>query len=322
MNTKASWYEIKYIRKKGKTRQIVIYKDERIKHAHLKVKEYLETNLLFSKFTKAYIKKSSIFLNAKAHMYNDVFIKLDINNFFNSIDHELLLNILYYELNKNIEENQITKLEVSKLINLCSINRKGLPLGLITSPILSNIYLKEFDNILYGNLKKYNLENIIYTRYADDLTISFKSQSGIPNDLSEELTILVTKLLKKYKLKINPAKLSIVNLNVSNHVRITGVSIIKDSDNYRKISVGRKRINNLYYDSINMYKKIKLDGIVLNNDDFMKIKQIKGMESFVYSVEKAGYEKIFSEKMNQQINDFGFNSLTELIKTLPEKKSD
>lgn len=319
MNNKASWYEIKYIRKKGKTRQIVTYKDEKIKHTHLKIKEYLETNLLFSKFTKAYIKKSSIFLNAKAHMYNDVFIKLDINNFFNSINHEILLNILYYELNKNTKENQITKLEISKLINLCSIDRKGLPLGLITSPILSNIYLKEFDNILYGTLKKYNLENVIYTRYADDLTISFKSSSIVSKDLTEELTILVMKLLKKYKLKINPNKLSIVNLNVSNHVRITGVSVTKDNNNYRKISVGRKRIKKLYYDSINMYRKIKLDEIALNNHDFIKIKQIKGMESFIYSVEKAGYEKIFSEKMNQQINDFGFNSLTELIKTFPEK---
>lgn len=322
MNNETSWYEIKYIRKKRKIRRIVTYKDDKMRHVHFKIKEYLENNLLFSKFTKAYIKNSSIFLNAKAHMYNDVFIKLDIQNFFNSINHEVLLETLYYELNKNNVEKQVTKMEIAKLIKLCSIDRNGLPLGLITSPVLSNIYLKEFDNILYGTLKKWNMENTIYTRYADDLTISFKSHSGISNELLEHITMLVSKLLKKYKLKINPSKVSIVDLNISNHVRITGVSITKDNNNYRRISVGRKRINDLYHNSIDMYRTLKLSGICPNDDDYMRIKQIKGMESFIYSVEKEGYERIFSKEMHKQIRDFGFNSLTELIKSLPEKNFD
>ncbi|MFS3927310.1 reverse transcriptase domain-containing protein [Priestia flexa] len=320
MNNETSWYEIKYIRKKRKIRRIVTYRDEKMRDVHFKIKEYLEKNLFFSKFTKAYVKDSSIFLNAKAHMYNDVFIKLDIQNFFNSINHDVLHETLYYELNKNNMDKQVTKMEIAKLINLCSIDRKGLPLGLITSPVLSNIYLKEFDNILYGTLKKWNMENTIYTRYADDLTISFKSHSGVSNELVEQLITLTSKLLKKYKLKINPSKVSIVDLNVSNHVRITGVSITKGVNNYRRISVGRKRINDLYHNSIEMHRKLKLDGICPNDVDYMRIKQIKGMESFIYSVEKEGYERIFSQEMQKQIRDFGFDSLTELIKSLPEKK--
>ncbi|MFJ6413909.1 reverse transcriptase domain-containing protein [Terribacillus saccharophilus] len=317
MNDKDYWYEIKYIRKKRKIRRIVTYKDERMKQVHFKIKDYLEKNLLFSKFTKAYIRKSSIFLNAKAHMYNDVFIKLDIRDFFNSINHEVLLETLYYELNKN-KEKKVTKIEIAKIIRLCSIDKKGLPLGLITSPVLSNIYLKEFDNVLYGTLKKLNMENVIYTRYADDLTISFKSLVTSKQCL-EQITLLVSKLLRKYKLKINVDKISMIDLNVSNHVRITGVSIIKDSNNYRKISVGRKRINDLYHKSIAMYRK--LQGTFPDNDDYMKIKQIKGLESFIYSVEKKGYEGVFSTEMNKQIRDLGFNSLNELITNLPEKKN-
>lgn len=319
MSKESSWYEIKYIRKKRKIRRIVTYKDEMMMQNHLKIKEYLEKKLMFSKFTKAYVKNSSIFLNAKAHMYNDIFVKLDIKDFFNSINHEILLESLYYELNKNKDEEQVTKIGIARLIKLCSIDSKGLPLGLITSPILSNIYLKEFDNILYGTLKKWNLENPIYTRYADDLTISYKSNADISNDLVDQLANLISNLLKRYKLKINPIKTSIVNLNVSNHVRITGISITKDSSNYRRISVGRKRINELYHNSMSLYRRLNLNEVSPSDEDFMRIKQIKGMESFIYSVEKEGYERVFSKEMQKQIKEIGFDSLTDLIKSFPEK---
>ena len=34
--------------------------------------------------------------------------------------------------------------------------------------------MKEFDNIFYGRLKELGQSNIIYTRYADDITVSYK----------------------------------------------------------------------------------------------------------------------------------------------------
>ena len=322
MSDKNQWYIIKYIQKKNKIRRIVTYNNESMRLKHLKIKEYLEANLLFSKFTKAYIKDSSIFKNAKAHMYNDIFIKLDIKDFFNSINHLILLEVLYYELNKKHIDKVVTKIEISKLINLCSIHKKGIPLGLITSPTLSNIYLKEFDNILYGSLRKLDKQDIIYTRYADDLTISFKSKDKLSKEDLEIIISLVTKFLKKYKLKLNISKTNIIDLNISNHVRITGISIIKDQNNYRKISVGRKRINKLYHDTINMYSKIKNQNFILTEEDQYEIKKLKGMESFIYSIEKKGYNKIFSDDMKNYINILGYNSLSELITNLSTLQKD
>lgn len=321
MSNTEIWYQIKYIRKKGKIRRIVTYTDESMQARHIKVKEYLEEKLIFSKFTKAYVKNSSIFHNAKAHMYNDIFIKLDIKDFFNSINHKILLESLYSQLNLDQDETEVTKIEISKLISMCSIDKIGLPLGLVTSPILSNIYLKEFDNILYGKLKKMNLENVIYTRYADDLTISYKCESITNNnEILKIILTLVKSLLKRYKLKINPNKISSVNLNNSNHVRITGISITKSSDNYRKISVGRKRINELFHNAISMYFKYSGNPQNLDEMDYLKIKQIKGMESFIFSIEKNGYEKVYSIGMQNRINEIGFDSLSDLIKSLPENK--
>lgn len=80
------------------------------------------------------------------------------------------------------------------------MNDKGLPLGLVTSPILSNIYMKEFDNIIYGKLKKMGLDNIIYTRYADDIVISFKAEKIDP-DINVNIKECVIRCLKQVHLK-------------------------------------------------------------------------------------------------------------------------
>lgn len=41
-------------------------------------------------FAKAYIEHSSIVKNAKAHMYNDIFLFFDVKDFFPSINHNYL----------------------------------------------------------------------------------------------------------------------------------------------------------------------------------------------------------------------------------------
>lgn len=307
-------YIIKYIKRKNKLRKIVTYNNDITRQQHIQIKELLDKELKYSIFTKAYIKNSSIFENAKSHLYNDVFIKLDIKDFFNSINHKVLVNILYYELNLK-KNNQYTKHGIEWLVSFCSINNKGIPLGLITSPSLANIYLKEFDNILYGKLKSFELNNTIYTRYADDLTISFKHQNEDLDDIKKNIIALIQNLLKRYKLKLNEKKIQLINFSNSNHVRITGVNITVDKDNRRTISVGRKKINSLYHRSIKLHKKILLQSLIYFEEDLLEAKSIKGMESFINSINKNGYDKIFSENMNNEIHNLGFTNLSELIKS-------
>ncbi|OPA21039.1 hypothetical protein BHL47_29045, partial [Bacillus cereus] len=247
-------------------------------------------------------------------------VKYDIEKFFNNINHKILVEILHEQLNLNNEKDENSILEVAELVSNCIVGKKGLPLGLITSPILANIYLKTFDNILYGKLKKLGLENIIYTRYADDLTISFKNPNewGVAR-FNEELAYIeevIIKQLKKYRLKLNLKKKSIINLKVSNHVRITGISITKITDDKRRLSVGKKRINKLYDDALQLYIKKQNKDYVLTDEDFYHISRIKGMESFILSVHKTGYNHFFSGMMQRKLEELGFSSLGELIKDL------
>ncbi|KYQ01864.1 reverse transcriptase domain-containing protein [Bacillus paranthracis] len=313
MSEQNVFYQVKYIKTKNKLRKIVTYKDELpdIKLKHEEIAAFINKNFIPSIFSKAYVKNRSIYHNAITHMYNDVFIALDIKNYFNSIDHKLLLSALYYELNKR-NKSTISKLECGKIISICSIFKKGLPLGLVTSPILTNVYMKEFDNILYGKLKKMKLKDVMYTRYADDLVISFKRDVYLDsNQIRKNTDVIVhqvSSLLSRFKLKLNPAKTKITSFEKSNHVKITGVNIIRDSSNHRKLSIGRKIKNNLFHDAIKCFEEKNK-----NKSDVMKI---KGLESFVLSIEKRGYEEIYSRNMKKKIKDLGFDSLHDLINSL------
>lgn len=301
-------FKVMYIPKSKGYRKIVTYKndDVELKEYHMKVSKIIYNNTLPSKFSKAYIRKRSIITNAKTHMNNDIFIFFDVKDFFQNINHSKLVELLYYEINKN-KKKKVSRIDCNRIITSCSISNKGLGVGLIPSPILSNIYLKEFDNILYGRLKKMNLPNIIYTRYADDMVISFKECNTY--DITE-IKILINNLLTRYGLKINTKKTKIINLNKSNHVRITGINISKDKNNNRKLTVGRKRKNNLYHNSINLISQN-----VENRDD-LEVKRVKGNQSFILSVEGEKYEESYSEKMKQVVYDKGFKSLKELIDSL------
>ena len=144
---------IRHIKTKSKIRKIVSYcSDEcELRQKHQSINNFIQERFIPSIFSKAYIKNCSIYDNVKAHLYNDCFILMDIKNFFHNICHKQLSDKLFFELNL-IEENTITRKECNQIVNDCSINSRGIPLGFVTSPILSNIYLKDFDGIFYGKL--------------------------------------------------------------------------------------------------------------------------------------------------------------------------
>ncbi len=298
---------VKYIRTKKKIRKVVTYREHgELRKYHEAVAKYLQNNTFNSIFAKAYVRKSSIFLNAKAHMYNDIFIKMDICNFFPSINHEYMAKCLYREVNKVAE---ISNKECYDIVRRCSVGNKGLPLGLVSSPALANLYLKEFDGLFYGQLKKMNLDNVIYTRYADDLVVSFKYNEECGREYEENADKIIRQaecLLKRFYMKLNKKKLHVVNLYKSNHIRITGISITKNGQGYRHISVGKKLKNEIFWETLELY-----DNPNMRNN--VRIEHLKGLFSFVISIEKQGIDAGYSDRMKSLIKERGFNNLKEMI---------
>lgn len=296
---------VKYIKTKNKVRKIVTYTDDNeLRKYHQRVADFLAKYTKNSIFAKAYVPHSSIYKNAQAHMYNDIFIKMDIKDFFPSLNHRYLAECLYYEINKN---KAISRKECYEIVRKCSVGDKGLPLGLVSSPALANLYMNEFDGLLYGKIKQMGLQNPIYTRYADDMVISYQADEAKVEQI-QEIKYVVQQLLKKVHLRLNEKKTRCYDLHRTNHVRITGISITKSEENYRHISIGRKVKNQMFWDAVNMYDQ--------ENKDYAKINHLKGYCSFALSIEKKGIESCYSDQMMKLLQQRGCNSLKELIEKL------
>lgn len=305
------WYEVRYIRTKNKVRKIITYgiDDQGYRDYHNKVVSFLQKYTKDSIFAKAYTKKSSIGKNAQAHMYNDIFIKMDVKDYFNSINHQYMAACLYREINKN---TSISYRECCEVVKKCSVSDKGIPLGLVSSPALANLYLKEFDGLFYGYIKTLGLNNPIYTRYADDLVVSYKDEK-ISDEINKLIIETATVLLKRFHLILNKKKTRVVNIRVSNHVKITGVNVIRSEKNYRHLSVGNKLKNELYWKMLDAYDHPEKYSI-------QELNKLKGMLSFVLSIEKRGVDQLYSKKMIELLSERGFVDLNTLSKSLVTNK--
>ena len=93
------------------------------------------------------------------------FLKLDISNFFPSISKELILNTF-----KLIPQFMYVDTDVREWLADALTDETGhLTQGCISSPYIANLVLLEFD-YKFSNWCRKN--NLVYTRYADDMCIS------------------------------------------------------------------------------------------------------------------------------------------------------
>ncbi len=122
-------------------------------------------------------------------------LKCDIKKFFASIDH----NILFHILEKYIIDPDILNL----LKTIINSHKPGLSLGNLTSQLLVNIYLNEFDQFV-----KHVLKAKYYIRYADDFVIF----SNNKKDLQTLLMKIRIFLSLNLNLELHPNKVSINTL--------------------------------------------------------------------------------------------------------------
>ena len=122
-------------------------------------------------------------------------LKCDIRKFFASVDQIVLTNIL----NGYIPDND-TRWLLSKIVSSFYSTQKckGLPLGNLTSQLLINIYMNEFDQFV-----KHKLKAKYYIRYADDFVFLSHDKKWLENILPRVRDFLWNNL----KLQLHPDKL-------------------------------------------------------------------------------------------------------------------
>ncbi|OGY54140.1 MAG: hypothetical protein A3B15_01165 [Candidatus Buchananbacteria bacterium RIFCSPLOWO2_01_FULL_45_31] len=128
-------------------------------------------------------------------------LKGDIRKFFASINHDILANIL----KQRIEDDKVAWL-LNEIIGSFSANNApgiGLPLGNLTSQLLANIYMNEFDQFI-----KHQLKIKHYIRYSDDFCVLADNKIYLERLIKPIETFLSNKL----KLTLHPDKIFIKTL--------------------------------------------------------------------------------------------------------------
>ena len=122
--------------------------------------------------------------------------KVDIKNYFNSIDVNLLLNNLKNDIDEELFEF-IKNIIGDKRVcykELVFEEEKGAMAGIPISAFLANYYIKEIDEY-------FSKEKLVYLRYSDDIILFCNSKEEIM-----KYSKVLKDLLKKYKLIVNNEK--------------------------------------------------------------------------------------------------------------------
>ena len=136
-------------------------------------------------------------------------IEVDLEQFFDSLDHARLREIL----SQRVRDGVLVRL-IGKWLNAGVMDKgqlhypeAGTPQGGVISPLLANIYLHEVLDVWFEKVVKPRLRGRAHLiRYADDVTIAF----ALEEDAHRVMKVL-PKRLEKYGLKLNPDKTRMVN---------------------------------------------------------------------------------------------------------------
>lgn len=169
-------------------------------------------------------------------------IDLDIEKYFDTVNHDKLISILREKVNDKTTLHLIRSFLRAGVMEkgLTSPTEIGVPQGGPLSPILSNIYLDKFD-------KELEERGLRFVRYADDCNIFVKSEMSANRVMKSVTSWLERKLF----LKVSATKTKVVRPTKSNFL---GFTFWKDSIGW-KCKPSKDRKAKLYAKSKEILKR-------------------------------------------------------------------
>ena len=154
-------YTDHYIKKKtGKYRHIQAPSNE-LKREQYKILKILKTyNFPIHESASGFCDGKSIITNAQCHINKECLLCIDLKDFFDTFTDNVIFNYL-----KN------RKIKHAKYISRVLTRKGRLVQGAPSSPYITNLLFNRHDKKL-NSIAKHN--NLMYTRYADDMTFSGK----------------------------------------------------------------------------------------------------------------------------------------------------
>lgn len=205
-----------------------------------------------------FVRNKSILDNAKIHVGKKYVYNIDLKDFFSSIDQARVWKCLQlnpFNLRKSTSDYELNKSEIlyqDPLTNKCSrlkianaiasicctemiverindngelifINRRVLPQGAPTSPVITNIVCQRLDYVLSAVANRFGLS---YSRYADDITFSsehnvFQNDSPFLKEIQRVISEQGFRINeKKTRLQKDGYRKEVTGLLVNNKVNV------------------------------------------------------------------------------------------------------
>ena len=178
-------------------------------------------------------------------------LQYDIRKYFPSIDHEILKELIRRKIkcketlwlidkiiDNSDEQESITEYFPDDNLTTSTQQRKGLPIGNLTSQFFANVYLNGLDHFI-----KEDLHITKYVRYMDDFAL-FSNDDQLLIEARAEIEEYLTQL----RLKLHPIKSQLFSTKCS--ATFLGFRILSDHIRVKNSSLhrGRRRLRKLQSD--------------------------------------------------------------------------
>ena len=202
----------KFISKQYSTKKRVVYTFSREENYILKLLTYIlirQYDYVFAKNLYSFranhgVKRAINFLKGDRNLSNRYVYKVDIHDYFNSVDINLLLPILKEIMKDEAEaysfiERLLTDARAVMPSGEIVNEKKGIMAGVPVSSFLANVYLNELDWHFFNNGNR-------YARYSDDIIVFASNEIERQNYIE-----YIHSFLAKMSLTVNNDKESLSN---------------------------------------------------------------------------------------------------------------
>jgi len=302
------------IDKKDGGKRTIYAPNDSLKRIQRKILKRILYSFDISPSVHGFVREKSIITNALEHVKKNRILRIDIENFFPSINVNMIIATL--------EKIGFSK-GASIMLGLLMTRDGYLPQGAPTSPYISNLVCKRLDYRMKGLAKKKNLS---YSRYADDITFSGESINGgtfgpIKTILEEEgfnVNIKKTRVMgtgtkqivtglvvnekawlgrKRYRiLRSYIHKVCSLNLGFYKNHLLGKIAILSKTD-FDKYQLLKKRIKSLDQNSCNIIRTSKL---AINKEFLMRYQIIELLRALNEKLDS----KLFKESEDKIQNIF------------------
>ncbi|MDH5938978.1 retron St85 family RNA-directed DNA polymerase [Vibrio splendidus] len=254
-----SLYKTYYLPKKSGGKREIAQPCRELKAVQSWILRNILDKLNSSPYSKGFEIGTSILDNATPHVGASYILSIDLEDFFPSIPAYKVYGV-FSSIGYNKEMSRL-------LMNLCTYY-EVLPQGSPASPKLANLVCARLDARIQGYAGP---RGITYTRYADDITLSANTAIKMQKAKSFLGTIIAGEdlVINKRKTKICGTK---------RQKKVTGLVL---SEN--RVGIGRQKLREIRSAIYNLFTGKSVDYLFVN-----------GWLSFVYSVDKKSYNRLYS----------------------------